>query len=233
VVPSSSVDDEIELPMSRRDIADYLGLTIETVSRTMMQLEKETVIDVPSARRIVLRDRVALTRVAVHDNYTAYAGLNWFPDLRWFMVFALMALETQFNKTTRGVPVSLPNSAGKIVILCGSFGRDREFRDGTELREAVANTANLKVTRCARGASGLQENAGYAALRAERAKAVDRFAVSLKPVIAEIRANGANTPTAIAKELNNLGLLTPKGNQWDGHSVRRLLGRQAAFIATG
>jgi CRP/FNR family nitrogen fixation transcriptional regulator len=76
VVPSSSVDHEIELPMSRRDIADYLGLTIETVSRTMMQLEKETVIDVPSARRIVLRDRGALTRVAVHDNYTAYAGLN-------------------------------------------------------------------------------------------------------------------------------------------------------------
>jgi hypothetical protein len=32
------------------------------------------------------------------------------------------------------VPVSLPNSAGKIVIFCGSFGRDREFRDGTEIR---------------------------------------------------------------------------------------------------
>ena len=48
-------------------------------------------------------------------------------------------------------------------------------------------------------------------------------------MITEIRAKGTNTPTAIAEELNNLGLLTPKGNQWDGHSVRRLLGRQAAL----
>jgi hypothetical protein len=97
------------------------------------------------------------------------------------------------------------------------------------LREAVANTASLKVTRCATSASGIQENSGYAALRAERAKAADRFAVSLKPVITEIRAKGTNAPTAIAEELNNLGLLTPKGNRWDGHSVRRLLGRQAAL----
>jgi hypothetical protein len=48
-------------------------------------------------------------------------------------------------------------------------------------------------------------------------------------VTAEIRAKGAKTPTAIAKELNNLGLLTPKGNQWDSRSVRTLLGRQAAL----
>ena len=50
----------VELPMSRQDIADYLGLTIETMSRTMTQLERDSVIAIPASRRIVLRDRGAL-----------------------------------------------------------------------------------------------------------------------------------------------------------------------------
>jgi len=55
--------NEIDLPMSRQDIADYLGLTIETVSRTLTQLENTSAIAVPSSRRIVLRNRAALNRL--------------------------------------------------------------------------------------------------------------------------------------------------------------------------
>lgn len=55
--------NEIDLPMSRQDIADYLGLTIETVSRTLTQLENSAAIAVPSSRRIVLRNRAALSRL--------------------------------------------------------------------------------------------------------------------------------------------------------------------------
>ena len=54
---------EVELPMSRQDIADYLGLTIETVSRTLTQLENSGAIAVPASRRIVLRSRGALSRL--------------------------------------------------------------------------------------------------------------------------------------------------------------------------
>ncbi len=54
---------EIELPMSRQDIADYLGLTIETVSRTLTILENSAAIALPSSRRIVLRDAAALRRL--------------------------------------------------------------------------------------------------------------------------------------------------------------------------
>lgn len=50
----------IDLPMSRQDIADYLGLTIETVSRTLTSLETAAAIEVSTSRRIVLRDRAAL-----------------------------------------------------------------------------------------------------------------------------------------------------------------------------
>jgi CRP/FNR family transcriptional regulator, nitrogen fixation regulation protein len=53
----------IELPMSRQDIADYLGLTIETVSRTLTSLEGAATIEVPTSRRIVLRNRSALSRM--------------------------------------------------------------------------------------------------------------------------------------------------------------------------
>ncbi len=52
--------DSVDLPMSRCDIADYLGLTIETVSRTFTQLERDRAISIPSARRILLHDRAAL-----------------------------------------------------------------------------------------------------------------------------------------------------------------------------
>ena len=58
-----SSGNEIELPMPRQDIADYLGLTIETVSRTMTQLENDATITLPSSRRIVLRNRAALGRL--------------------------------------------------------------------------------------------------------------------------------------------------------------------------
>jgi CRP/FNR family nitrogen fixation transcriptional regulator len=55
--------DAVELPMSRQDIADYLGLTIETVSRTLTQLEAEAAIALPSSRRVVLRNRSALSEL--------------------------------------------------------------------------------------------------------------------------------------------------------------------------
>jgi CRP-like cAMP-binding protein len=50
-----SARDIIELPMSRQDIADYLGLTIETISRTFTQLETEAAIELPTSRRVVVR----------------------------------------------------------------------------------------------------------------------------------------------------------------------------------
>jgi len=57
-------DDEIELPMSRQDIADYLGLTIETVSRTMTQLESAGTICLETSRHVLLRRPAELARLS-------------------------------------------------------------------------------------------------------------------------------------------------------------------------
>lgn len=52
------------LPMTRGDIADYLGLTIETVSRTLTKLRGEGMIEIPSSTEIVIRDRDGLECLA-------------------------------------------------------------------------------------------------------------------------------------------------------------------------
>jgi CRP/FNR family nitrogen fixation transcriptional regulator len=56
-------NEAVDLPMSRMDIADHLGLTIETVSRSFTQLERQGVIELPSARRVVLSNKAALERL--------------------------------------------------------------------------------------------------------------------------------------------------------------------------
>jgi CRP-like cAMP-binding protein len=53
----------VDLPMSRQDIADYLGLTIETVSRTFTQLVQSGTIVLETSRRIQFRNRAALSRL--------------------------------------------------------------------------------------------------------------------------------------------------------------------------
>lgn len=54
---------DIDLPMSRADIADYLGLTIETVSRAFTEMERLRAIALPSSRHIVMQNRYALMQM--------------------------------------------------------------------------------------------------------------------------------------------------------------------------
>jgi len=50
----------LDLPMSRNDIADYLGLTIETVCRVLSGFRRNGIIAIPIPYRIELRDRKVL-----------------------------------------------------------------------------------------------------------------------------------------------------------------------------
>lgn len=54
----------VDLPLSRQDIADYLGLTIETTCRALSELKRLNIITTPSRRRIVIRDLSGLQAIA-------------------------------------------------------------------------------------------------------------------------------------------------------------------------
>lgn len=56
-------DSQLEVPMTRNDIGDYLGLTTETVSRAISRLRDEKVVSVETRGRIVILDRLALERL--------------------------------------------------------------------------------------------------------------------------------------------------------------------------
>ncbi len=60
----SGESDSIALPMTRGDIADHLGLTIETVSRIFSQLKSQGVIQLKASNEVVIRRRDELEEIA-------------------------------------------------------------------------------------------------------------------------------------------------------------------------
>ncbi len=54
--------NEINIPMSRTDIADYLGLTIETVSRVLGRMKRQGKISLPTCNRITVAESYVLDR---------------------------------------------------------------------------------------------------------------------------------------------------------------------------
>ncbi len=66
----------VHLPMTRLDIADYLGLTIETVSRTMTKLASKGVITITGRHSVKILKRTMLTCLAGDgDDYEDHWGL--------------------------------------------------------------------------------------------------------------------------------------------------------------
>jgi CRP/FNR family transcriptional regulator, anaerobic regulatory protein len=58
--PCGHMRHRFSLPMTRSDIADYLGLTIETVSRTLTRLRAEGLIDIALQSEVAIVDAATL-----------------------------------------------------------------------------------------------------------------------------------------------------------------------------
>lgn len=57
-------EDSLTITMSREDMADYLGVATETISRTLTEFRGEALIGIKQAKDITLRDTVALADIA-------------------------------------------------------------------------------------------------------------------------------------------------------------------------
>lgn len=61
-------DDVLDVSIGRQDIADYLGLTIETVCRTLSELKRSGIIDIPNQRQLCLCDVETLQSLAAGED---------------------------------------------------------------------------------------------------------------------------------------------------------------------
>jgi CRP-like cAMP-binding protein len=64
---AAGVRNRVALELSRTDIADFLGLTIETVSRNLTKLRKRGIIDLPEVHTLLVLDRQRLEDLAAGD----------------------------------------------------------------------------------------------------------------------------------------------------------------------
>ncbi len=66
---SGKPKDLLDLPMTRADIGDFLGLTIETVSRTLTKFKSRGFIDLPQSARVRLVNMIELQRLAEGEEH--------------------------------------------------------------------------------------------------------------------------------------------------------------------
>ena len=64
----TSISQAVPLPMRRRDIADFLGLKLETVSRTLSEFKRSGAIALPRRRQIVIRSKAKLRTLTISMN---------------------------------------------------------------------------------------------------------------------------------------------------------------------
>lgn len=67
IIGPAPQDVHLTLPLTREEIANYLGLTLETVSRQFGQLRKMGIIEPLNRREILVKDVIALTEATGND----------------------------------------------------------------------------------------------------------------------------------------------------------------------
>jgi DNA invertase Pin-like site-specific DNA recombinase len=127
----------------------------------------------------------------------------------------------------RFIAADMPEANELTVHIMAAVAQAERKAIAKRTREALA-AAKARGTRLGNpnGAAALRKagKGNGAAVEAVRVNAAER-ATDYAPVIANIRASGALSLPAIARELNERGIVTPRGGRWHPSSVRNLLAR--------
>lgn len=141
-------------------------------------------------------------------------------------------LLTLRNSGARFIAVDNPDVNDLTVGLLAVIAQDERERIAERTRNALAAAkARGQTLGNPNGAAALRKaNKGNsAALKTVKEKA-DHHAAKLAPVIADLRQSGLTSLASLAHELNERGMLTPRGGRWHPSSVRNLLARLPASV---
>jgi DNA invertase Pin-like site-specific DNA recombinase len=114
-----------------------------------------------------------------------------------------------------------------IHVLAAVAEHEREAisaRTKAALQAAKERGVKLGNPNGARALRGVGNAAGIAAVRVQ----ADQHAAQVRPVITALQAEGVTSLRGIARELNDRGVLAPRGGQWEATSVRNLLARSVS-----
>lgn len=181
--------------------------------------------EVESGKR---NDRPALTK-AIHSARVTGAVLVIAKlDRLARNVQFLLALVDGGTDVAFGDLPKIEGAMGRFVLTQMAAVAELEAGLASERTKAALAAAKARGTQLGNpnGAAALRRAAkgNLAALEAVKAGAAKR-AADYAPVIADIQANGATSLPALARELNERGIVTPRGGRWHASSVRNLLAR--------
>jgi DNA invertase Pin-like site-specific DNA recombinase len=114
-----------------------------------------------------------------------------------------------------------------LLAVINEDERER-ISDRTKAALAAAKARGVKLGNPNGAAPLLRAGRGNAdAVRAVQAQAAER-AREYAEIIEDIQASGVASLAGIARELNERGIVTPRGGRWHASSVKNLLARSAA-----